>query len=319
MKARTLIIMVLAGAAMSLVGCKESPYILAPGDNSNNQDSMYVAPDPTPDPDPEGIDIPENAVNVNEALKIGAALASGSVSDEVYHIKGWVTRLGDKNTSGIQDYGNAQFYMAASKNGSTKEFYAYQVMGKDGNKLVDVNQVAVGDFVVIEGKITNYNGTIETEGKGAAHIYSSTNELFDPKDPEPTPAPAGADIPEGTLNVYEAVALGQTLASGATTPSKYYVMGYVTRLDSKHASGMSGYGNGTFYIAANKDGMVTKEFEAYQVYGKDGKPFDKTTQLDAVAEGDFVVIYGYITNYNGTIETTGRGAAYVYYSNNPKW
>lgn len=308
--------MVLAGAAVSLIGCKESPYILAPGDNSNNQESMYIAPDPIPDPDPEGIDIPADAVNVNEALKIGAALGSGEVSDEVYHIKGWVTRLGDKNADGIANYGNAQFYMSASKTGSTKEFYAYQVLGKNGNKLVDVNQVAVGDFVVIEGKITNYKGTIETEGRGEAHIYSSTNELFDPKDPEPTPAPEGADVPEGTLNVYEAVALGQALASGASTPEKYYVMGYVTRLDTKHESGISTFGNGTFYIAANKDGMVTKEFEAYQVYGKNGT---KLTSADQVAVGDFVVIYGQITNYNGTIETVGRGASYIHYSTNPKW
>lgn len=316
MKTRTLIIMVLAGAAMSLVGCKESPYILAPGDNSNNQDSMYIAPDPIPDPDPEGIDIPEGTINVNEALKKGAALASGSVSDEVYHIKGWVTRLGDKNADGITSYGNATFYIAASKNGSTKEFYAYQVMGKDGNKLIDVNQVAVGDFVVIEGKITNYNGTIETEGKGEAHIYSSTNELFNPKDPEPTPAPEGADVPTGTLNVYEAIAIGDSIGKGNTTSQKYYVMGYVTRLDAKHESGISSYGNGTFYIAANKDGRVTKEFEAYQVYGKNGA---KLTSADQVAVGDFVVIYGQITNFNGTIETVGRGASYVYYSTNPKW
>ena len=309
--------MVLAGAAVSLIGCKESPYILAPGDNSNNQDSIYVAPDPIPDPDPEGIDIPEGTINVNEARKIGAALGNGEVSNEVYHIKGWVTRLGDKNADGIANYGNAQFYMSASKTGSTKEFYAYQVLGKNGNKLVDVNQVAVGDFVVIEGKITNYKGTIETEGRGEAHIYSSTNELFDPKDPEPTPAPEGADVPEGTLNVYEAVALGQALASGASTPEKYYVMGYVSHLHKDHASGMSGYGNGTFYIAANKDGFHTMEFEAYRVKGKNGVAFDKQDQLDAVKEGDFVIIYGPIKNFSGTIEN-GDGA-YVYYSNNPKW
>lgn len=319
MKASYYFAMLTIGATALMVGCTETPSDLGPGDNSHNQDSIYVAPDPIPDPDVEGVEVPEDAITVNEALKIGAELGSGNVSEQVYHIKGFVTHLGEKNADGIASYGNATFYIAANRQGSTKEFYAFQVMGKDGQKLMDVSQVEVGDFVVIEGKISNYNGIIETESKGAAHIYSSSNPFFDPADPEPTPDPEGANVPEGALNVYEALEIGKGLASGATTPQKYYVKGYVSRFDAKHESGMSSYGNGTFYIAANKEGMVTKEFEAYQVYGRDGKPFDKSTQMDAVQVGDFVVIYGYLTNYNGTIETTGKGAAYVYYSTNPKW
>lgn len=127
-------------------------------------------------------------------------------------------------------------------------------------------------------------------------------------------------LPAEAINVHEAVKIGKALGNGGTTKEKYYVYGWVTSLDGKHASGMTQYGNGTFYIAANKDGLQKEQFEAYQVYGRGGKMFDKVNQLDAVAIGDFVVIYGLITNYNGTvIETTGKGAAYVWFSTNPLW
>lgn len=303
------------GTLLFVAGCKEAPYIQAPGDPSHNQDSVYIAPDPLPDPDPEGVDIPEGTINVNEALKICSALASGTVTPETFHIKGWITRLGDKNADGIENYGNATFYMAATKNGATKEFYAYQVMGKDGKRLTHLDQVKEGDFVVIEGKMTNYNGTCETQGQGAAHIYSSSNAIFDPQNVEPTPDPAGVEIPAGTLTVSEANALCPN--NGDNTTEKYYVKGWVVKLDSKHASGMSQYGNATFYIASNVDG-IGDQFEAYQVYGKNGMKFT-ADQADAVQIGDFVIIYGPLTNYKGTVETKGQGAGYVYYSTNPKW
>jgi hypothetical protein len=46
--------------------------------------------------------------------------------------------------------------------------------------------VAVGDFVVVYGELTNYMGnTYETVGKGAAHVWKSTNPLMVETKPEP--------------------------------------------------------------------------------------------------------------------------------------
>lgn len=307
--------MVLAGAAVSLIGCKESPYILVPGDNSNNQDSIYVAPDPIPDPDPEGIDIPEGTINVNEAVKLCNALAPGATSEDIYYIKGWVTSVED-NVSAIEKYGNASYHIAACTSGSTKQLYVYQSMGLYGSRFQSAVQVAEGDFVIIRGKLKNYGGVCETEERGGSCLIYSTNELI--QIAAPTPAPEGVTIPEGTLTVKEALIKGLELGKGNTTTEKYYIKGYVSRLDAGHASAMSGYGNGVFYIADNKDGEKNMEFEAYQVYGKNGTKFT-AAQAEAIEVGDFVILYGQITNYNGTIETVGRGASYVYYSTNPKW
>ena len=82
------IIVLTALVAMVFFGCKENPYINAPGDNSFNSDSIPSIADPDPTPDPTGVDVPEGTLNVNEAVKIAQKLASGEVSEDRYSIKG---------------------------------------------------------------------------------------------------------------------------------------------------------------------------------------------------------------------------------------
>lgn len=137
--------------------------------------------------------------------------------------------------------------------------------------------------------------------------------------PMPTPDPEGADVPAGCLDVYQALSICKKLKADETTEDKLYVKGWIYELDSKyHENGMSGYGNATFYIAPTNDGSANQfSIEAYQVNGRNGQRF---TSLEQVKVGDFVVIYGQFTNYNNKVyETVGRGAAYVYYSNNPNF
>ena len=313
---RKSLILLTSMVALVLFGCKERAYIDAPGENSHNLDSIPAAANPLPTPDPEGADVPEGCLDVYEACKLCKTMASGETTDESYYVKGWISRLDSKNESGITDYGNATFYISANKDVESMAFEAYQVMGKDGKKLVDVGQVQVGDFVVIYGQIMNYNGTPETVGKGAAYIYYSNNPDFDIKiDPTRlTPDPEGVNVPEGCLNVYEAVELCEQLGSGKTTTEEYYVKGWICRLDSKNESGITSYGNATFYIAPTNDGYTAVTFEAYQVYGMKKK---KITNVNQVAVGDYVILRGKLTNYNGTAETVGQGKSYIYYSNNP--
>ena len=308
-----------AMVAMVLTGCQENPYINAPGDNSMNTDTLPSVVLP-PAEDMEGFAIPEGCLNVYEAVDSCNNLADGANTQEKYYVKGWVRAFDSKHESGIQTYGNGTFFIAATNDGrsDSKMFEAYQVYGKDGKKLVSTDQVAIGDFVIIYGQLANFKGTAETVGKGAAYIYDSSNPNFDPKeDPSKiTPDPEGADVPAGTLTVYEARQLCDSLGAGNTTAEEYYVKGWVRRFDSKHESGIQSYGNGTFYIAPTNDGSTDGfTFEAYQVMGKNGARLT----LDQVAIGDFVVLKGKLTNYNGTAETVGRGAAQIYYSNNPNF
>lgn len=149
--------------------------------------------------------------------------------------------------------------------------------------------------------------------------YGESGETPEPEDPKETelviPDEAKSwNIPAEAIDVLQAREICAGLASGATTGTKYYVMGYVKKLHAKHESGVSDYGNAQFFMENVKGANSSEDFMAYQVYGLNG---EKITDPNVVAVGDFVVIYGELTNYNGTYETVGKGAAYIWNSTNP--
>ena len=150
--------------------------------------------------------------------------------------------------------------------------------------------------------------------------YGESGETPEPEDPKETelviPEEAKAwNIPAEAIDVLQAREICAGLASGATTGTKYYVMGYVKKIHDKHASGVSGFGNAQFFMENVKGANSSEDFMAYQVYGLNG---EKITDPNVVAVGDFVVIYGELTNYQGnTYETVGKGAAYIWNSTNP--
>jgi hypothetical protein len=194
--------------------------------------------------------------------------------------------------------------------------------GPNSKKLSDPNCVLVGDFVIIYGELTNYNGTYETTGKGSAHIWKSTNPLLNeevkPEEPEVLVIPEAAktwNIPAEAIDVMKAREICASLASGATTDKEYYVMGYVKKVHpTYHETGVKDFGNATFYMENINGKNSQNDFLAFQVYGPNGT---KINDPNSVAAGDFVVVYGKLTNFNGTFETVGKAAAYVWKSTNP--
>ena len=139
---------------------------------------------------------------------------------------------------------------------------------------------------------------------------NDTTQTVDPVAPDTT----GWNIPAECLTVAQAREICAGLADGATTGTKYYVKGWVKKLASKHEEGVTKYNNAVFYIEDVKGANSQDDFEAFQVYGPNGS---KITSLDQVLVGDYVVLYGELTNYMGTYETVGKGAAYIWKSTNP--
>ena len=127
------------------------------------------------------------------------------------------------------------------------------------------------------------------------------------------------NIPAEAIDVLQAREICSKLASGATTGTKYYVMGYVKKIDSSHANNVSRYGNASFYIEQVKGANSAEDFYAYRVYGIDG---ERITNPSTIAVGDFVVLYGELTkyqknaSYNPIYETLDR-EAYIWNSTNP--
>ena len=213
----------------------------------------------------------------------------------------------------------------------------------------DTQQYGPGNFTVEGGKYT-YSGEVGTWAGSATEVTFSaaaqvrTSQIVvaidgaeipgggdgggttpptpptPPVDPGKTtieiPAEAqGWNIPAEAIDVLQARAICAGLEAGATTGTKYYVMGYVKKIHNKHADGVANYGNAQFYMENVNGANSEEDFMAYQVYGLNG---EKITDPNVVAVGDFVVVYGELTNYMGnTYETVGKGAAYIWNSTNP--
>ena len=158
------------------------------------------------------------------------------------------------------------------------------------------NQVRASQIVVaVDGAVIPDNGGGDNGGDDNGGIVNP------PVNPGNTtieiPAEAqGWNIPAEAIDVLQARAICAGLESGATTGTKYYVMGYVKKIHNKHADGVTNYGNAQFYMENVNGANSEEDFMAFQVYGPNGQ---KITDANSVAVGDFVVVYGELTNYMG--------------------
>lgn len=131
----------------------------------------------------------DNPYKASEAVAVAKALDSGAETANKVYVKGFVKEFNtSKHEDGIKNYGNALFYITDDNTYKGDAFYCYQVYYLGGKKFTSVDQIKVGDEVIIYGKLTNYNGTAETVGKGAAYIYSLNGKTEGGGD-EPDPGP----------------------------------------------------------------------------------------------------------------------------------
>jgi hypothetical protein len=106
-------------------------------------------------------------LSVTGAEKVSASLANKSTSTETYKVRGVVVSIETVDPS----YGNATFNISDGAGVAT----CYRLKGKNNGKFTNANQVAVGDTVLVNAKIQNYNGTCEpTQG----YVEESTNPNF---------------------------------------------------------------------------------------------------------------------------------------------
>lgn len=235
----------------------------------------------------------ELPMTVEQAIAAAATLGNTPV-----YVKGIVSELVKGGFDA--NYGNGTFWISADgayNNDLALDFEAYQVNWLGGAKwTADFPQIEVGAEVVLYGPLTTYKGTSETQGKGAAYIYSINGV---------TVADNGVGTSAAPFNVAGAIA-----AQKGGVSAKVFVEGIVSEL---YKGGFDpAYGNGSFYMSA--DGVRHKDnaldFEAYQVNYLGGRKW--TAEDPQIAVGDKVVICGPLTVYNGLVETQGKGAGYVY-------
>ncbi len=235
--------------------------------------------------------------NPSDPFSVAEAIAKcqeiGATTDgEIYYAKGKISSIKEVSTS----YGNATFNI--SDDGSDDNaLTCFRSFSLDNQKFASEDEIAVGDEVIVCGKLVNYtkDGVVTPEFSGNVYIYSLKKG-------------SGAGGNDGSLakpyTVKEITALAAELAENETSKADYYFKGKISNIKFTFSAQ---YGTATFFIS--DDGTAADEFQIYSALYYGGQSWvEGNTQI---AVGDEVVIYGKICNYKGTLETASK-KAYVY-------
>ena len=111
----------------------------------------------------------EGEISVTEAEAIALTLANRATSTESYKIRGVVTGVTDTS---ISSYGNLTFNISDGLSFATCYRLNYK---QSSGKFTNLNQVQIGDTVLVNAKIQNYNGTCEPV---QGYVVESSNPNF---------------------------------------------------------------------------------------------------------------------------------------------
>ena len=202
---------------------------------------------PSGDGQAKGSGTQADPYNVKAIYDIAAKLEAGQTSDNDYYFKGKICSV--KYTFSAQ-YGTATFNISEDGKTGGTEFICYSVYTFGNQPWVEGNtQVAVGDEVIVCGKITNYNGTLETASK-KAYIYSLNGKTENTTGDGGGNSGGGSDSGATTytmesLGLENAAELGtQTFSDGLSVTfaaeenensPKYYTSGKAARVYAKNS------------------------------------------------------------------------------------
>ena len=122
---------------------------------------------------PSGSGTVADPYNVAGLMQAVANLEPGSSMSQELVVKGIVSQVkNDLNP----DYGNISYYISDDGR-TTEQFYVYRGLGLNGEKFTSNEQVQIGDEVVVQGIVKNYNGTLEFD-QSKSKLLSTTNKNF---------------------------------------------------------------------------------------------------------------------------------------------
>ena len=235
--------------------------------------------------DPMGTGTETDPYNVAAANQVGAALSAGESTETVY-IRGIVSRIDEIDPS----YGNAT-YCISDDGTPNNQFLVYRGYGLGGERFTSVDELKVGDEVIVKGTITNYNGTIELNQRN--EIYSLNGVI----------AGGGTGEGDGTeASPYDVTKALSLIANGENDPdAEVYIKGKVSQIEEVSPS----FGNATYYIST--DGTTATQLYVFRGKYLNG---DKFTSEDQLKVGDEVIVLGKLTTYNGDPQV-GTGSKLV--------
>lgn len=246
--------------------------------------------------EPKGEGTQASPYNVAKTIAVCSALAAGETTTSDVYVEGIISQI---KAIDITQYGNAQYYI--SDDGTTaNQFYIYRGFGLGGAKFTSESDIKVGDKVVVKGKLTNYNGTLEmTNGNSIVSLNSTTSGGDKPQ----TGGAEGNGTEQSPYNVAGILAYTSALAADVQSADKLYFQGTVCATKDISPT----YGNASFYISDDGTDAGDK-FYVFRALGLDGKAI---TSADEVQVGDKVVICGKVVNYYGNTPETVQKEAYI--------
>lgn len=284
----------MAAAVLTFSSCEDVPAPFDIPNGSNDKPSVVV--------DPAGSGTLADPFNVAAAIEFTQQLEAGQESSQDVYIKGIVVAVAEEYTA---QYGNARFTI--SDDGSAKStFTVYRALYLGNKKWKEGDtQIKEGDEVIICGKVTNYNGTLETV-TGKAFLYS-LNGVTEGGEPQPTGEAKGSGTQADPWNPAGAINYINSLPADTESDKDYYIKGKISKI-ADNGEFSAQYGNATFYIS--EDGTSSGEFYVFRtLYLGNKKWANGDTQIKV---GDEVIICGRLVNYRGNTPETVASKSYIY-------
>ncbi len=243
---------------------------------------------------PAGNGTAADPFNVTAALNYTRSLGASVESEDNVYVKGKISSV--KYTYSAQ-YGTATYNISCDgKENDVFTVYSSLFFGNEPWQEGQT-QIAVGDEVIVCGKVIDYNGTTPEFASKKSWLVSINGKTSEE-----------GEVPAGTENKPFTVAEAFAYIDGGGSDD-VFVEGIISKIVYTFSAE---YGTATFWIS--EDGTfyddLTKDFEAYSVYYFGNKSW---TEGDTqVAVGDKVVLQGKLTKYTkndiSTYETSSKKA-----------
>ena len=244
--------------------------------------------------DPEN---PEDEINHGTAglpISVADAIANAETigteaSANDFFVKGKISSIKYEYSA---EYGTATYNI--SEDGSEGTVFTVYSSYYFDNKSwqAGLTQIAVGDEVIVCGKIINYNGNTPEFVSKQSYLVSLNGKTS----PESVPVENPEDkMDHGTADnpVSVTAAIANAVAIGTDASEKdFYVKGKISSIKYEYSAE---YGTATYNIS--EDGSEGTVFTVYSSYYFDNKKWQEGD--NQIAVGDEVIVCGKIVNYNG--------------------
>lgn len=228
----------------------------------------------------------DNPKTVTEAVTIINGLEDDAITNESYYVKGKITKIITAEDK-IAQYKNIDYMISDG----TNEIQVFRGKNINNTDFTAAGQINVGDEVIVLGKLQKFmkNGQVVPEIAKDNYIVKLTKA--DNGGGGDTPSSSTQGTKENPYNIADALAAINALADNGYSDAEVYVKGKVVKVTTNQAN-FEKYGNLNYLIS--EDG---NEGTTITVYSGDGLNGAKFSGIDALKQGDEVIVYGKLQKY----------------------